>query len=81
MQAEKLHVNDQLKIFRELHNKKLSFTSEEVKVILMRDNCRRENLQIVNCCVSKNILDKFILVKNNLGFVSLVDYSGRKRPA
>ena len=79
MQAEKLHVNEQLQIFRELHNKRLSFTNEELRVIFMRDNCRREHLQIVNCCISKNILDKFILVKNNLGFVSLVDYSGKKK--
>lgn len=77
MQAQKLHVNDQFQAYKGIYKEPISFTKEEVKVMLIRDCCRRKDILILDCSVSKNPWDKFVLVLNNLGELSLISYPGQ----
>jgi predicted DNA-binding ArsR family transcriptional regulator len=72
MISAKVHVNDQFKMYQKLHNKRYWYTQTEVEDMIARDSCRKGDIYITKCMMSKNWRDPFILVMSNAGEVNLV---------
>jgi predicted DNA-binding ArsR family transcriptional regulator len=48
------------------------YTQEEIEDMIARDSCRKQDVFITKCMVSKNWRDPFVLVMSNVGEVNLV---------
>lgn len=48
------------------------YTEKEIEDMIARDSCRKQDVYITKCMVSKNWRDPFILVMSNVGEVNLV---------
>lgn len=72
MISAKVHVNDQFKMYQKLHNLRYWYTQAEVQDMIARDACRKNDIYITKCMVSKNWRDPFVLVMSNAGEVNVV---------
>lgn len=47
-----LHVNEQYKVYQQLHQMRYWFTKSEVEDMIARDSCRKSEIYITKCMVS-----------------------------
>lgn len=72
-----IHVNEQYKVYQQLHEMRYWYTKEEIQDMVARDACRKSEIYITKCMVSQNWRDPFVLVMNNVGEVNLIIWEKR----
>jgi hypothetical protein len=75
MSKAQLHVNQQFRVYRKIHEMDFKFNQEQVKDMLARDYCRKGEVFLTKCVASKDKRDPFFVAMNNIGEVNVVLYS------